>query len=100
MSRRSSLRIDWRACVSFLFTPYKTYIFDFLRAVVPCDTLDPITIAPLTLLLILRLGGWGDRGNSPLYKMMLWTLPLVVKNLIFSSFCLQLNEQPWSFIRN
>ena len=33
MSRRSSLRIDWRACVSFLFTPYKTYIFDFLRAV-------------------------------------------------------------------
>ena len=73
MSRRSSLRIDWRACVSFFFTPYKTYIFDFLRAVVPCDTLDPITIAPLTLLLILRLGGWGDRGNSPLYKMMLWT---------------------------
>ena len=77
---------------SFAFLP--------LTAPVPCDTFDPITIAPLTLLLILRLGGWGDRGNSPLYKMMLWTLPLVVKNLIFSSFCLQLNEQPWSFIRN
>jgi len=31
ISRRSSLRIDCRACVSFLFTPYKTYNFSSWR---------------------------------------------------------------------